>query len=211
MTAGPDWPESDKEYLGHCPVCRGTAAQVLYEGVRDRVFGVPRAGRFASARGTRSLSRSSANSQSRSGEPMKLTIPTTITLSLLPRRVPPLARPGGAAPRRPSRPGVREVCLARRVRWAGPRPWADIRGFGSRPMAAISAKLRHVQVRLYASARACLTWAAATAASCRWRKVSDMRRLVWSPILSPSEEGARSGQAHGTRLARSQYPPRRVI
>jgi SAM-dependent methyltransferase len=36
-----EWPSSDKEFLGHCPVCKSKNKRILYDGVRDRVFGAP--------------------------------------------------------------------------------------------------------------------------------------------------------------------------
>jgi len=36
-----DWPVDGLEYLGHCPVCRAIERDLLYEGLRDRLFGAP--------------------------------------------------------------------------------------------------------------------------------------------------------------------------
>ena len=36
-----EWPDSDKEFLGQCPVCDSKERSVLFAGVRDGVFGAP--------------------------------------------------------------------------------------------------------------------------------------------------------------------------
>jgi SAM-dependent methyltransferase len=36
-----DWPSAEKEFLGHCPICKSAKAQVMYDGLRDGAFGVP--------------------------------------------------------------------------------------------------------------------------------------------------------------------------